>query len=109
MIAGLLYLGADHAQAVTPNRFSGIISGFVFNASGTPQMGAAVSLFNKQDKLFLKVLTDDRGSFQFPGLLPEVYSIKVTMATFVPAIRKNILVQPGMRSVLNVNMNTLFS
>src|SRR4029077_3694913 len=41
--------------------------------------------------------------------LPDTYSIKVTFASFVPAIRKGILVQPGMRSVLNVNLNTLFS
>jgi hypothetical protein len=33
----------------------------------------------------------------------------VTLASFVPAIKNNILVQPGMRSVLNVSMATLFS
>jgi hypothetical protein len=72
-------------------------------------MGATVVLFNRQDRQFLKALTDERGSFQFLSLLPEVYSVKVTLATFVPAIKKNILVQPGMRSVLNVNLNNLFS
>ena len=55
------------------------------------------------------VLTDERGNFKFPGLLPDLYSLKVTLATFVPAWKKNILVQPGMRSVFNVNLNTLFS
>src|SRR5207302_96807 len=77
--------------------------------AGVPQMGAAVTLFNKQDRQFLKVVTDERGSFQFLSLLPDMYSVKVTMATFVPAMKKGILVQPGMRSVLNVNLNTLFS
>ena len=107
--AGLLSLGVDTARAVTPTHLSGGISGFVFNSGGVPQMGAAVSLFNKQDRQFLKVFTDERGAFHFLSLLPDVYSVKVTLATFVPAIKKNILVQPGMRSVLNVNLNTLFS
>ncbi len=40
---------------------------------------------------------------------PDLYSIKVTLAAFVPAMKKGILVQPGMASVLNVNLNTLFS
>lgn len=107
--AGLVSLGTQAALAATPVQLSGAISGFVFDSGGTPQMGAAVTLFNRQNRQFLKVITDERGAFQFLSLLPEIYSVKVTMATFVPAIRQNILVTPGMRSVLNVNMNTLFS
>jgi hypothetical protein len=107
--AAALCFTVDTAQAVTPTRLSGAISGLVFNTAGVPQMGATVVLFNRQDRQFLKALTDERGSFQFLSLLPEVYSVKVTLATFVPAIKKNILVQPGMRSVLNVNLNNLFS
>src|SRR5262249_13774000 len=61
------------------------------------------------DRQFQKVLTDNQGIFKFLSLPPDVYSLKVTFTTFVPALRKNILVQPGMRSVLNVNLNTLFS
>ncbi|HXA52587.1 MAG TPA: carboxypeptidase-like regulatory domain-containing protein [Candidatus Acidoferrum sp.] len=109
LTAGLVYLGAGQVQAATPIHLSGAISGFVFDSNGVAQMGAAVTLFNKQDRQFLKVFTDERGSFQFLSLLPDVYTVKVTMASFVPAVRKSILVQPGMRSVLSVNMNTLFS
>jgi hypothetical protein len=72
-------------------------------------MGAAVILFNRQERLSERVLTDDRGGFRFLGLTPDLYSVKVTLAAFVPAIKKGIQVQPGMASVLNVNLNTLFS
>src|SRR5215831_1488516 len=109
MAAGLVSLGVQAASGATPVKLSGGISGFVFDSGGTPQMGATVTLFNRQSRPFLKVLTDERGAFQFLSLLPEIYSVKVTMATFVPAVRENILVTPGMRSILNVNMNTLFS
>jgi hypothetical protein len=88
---------------------AGAITGFVTDAAGVPQMGAAVVLLNRQERLFERALTDDRGAFRFLGLTPDLYSIKVTLAAFVPAIKKGILVQPGMASVLNVNLNTLFS
>lgn len=85
LAAGIVSLGAAPALAVTPVKLSGAISGFVFDSSGTPQMGASVILFNKQDRQFLKVLSDERGAFQFLSLLPDIYSVKVTMAAFVPA------------------------
>src|SRR2546426_6886923 len=56
-------------------------------------------LFNRQERLFQKVLTDERGEFRFPGLLPDVYSVRITLAAFVPAFRKDILVKPGVRSM----------
>ena len=97
------------ARAAGPIQLSGVISGVVGDSMGIPQMGAVVLLFNRQDRAYGKVQTDDRGQFRFLGLVPDLYSVKVTLATFVPALKKNILVQPGMRSVLNVNLNTLFS
>jgi hypothetical protein len=110
VLAGTVYLaGAGLGQAATPLRLAGAITGFVTDAAGVPQMGAAVVLLNRQERQFERALTDDRGAFRFLGLTPDLYSIKVTLAAFVPAIKKGILVQPGMASVLNVNLNTLFS
>ena len=90
-------------------KLSGAIVGLVTSNDGVPQMGAAVLLFNRQEKLASKALTDDKGHFAFAGLMPDVYSIRVTLASFVPAVKTNILVQPGMRSMLNVSMAALFS
>ena len=97
------------SPAAGPIRLSGVISGVVSDSMGIPQMGAIVLLYNRQDRVYGKVQTDDLGQFKFLGLFPDLYSVKVTLATFVPALKRNILVQPGMRSVLNVNLNTLFS
>ncbi len=104
----LVCLGAQPSAAAVSIKLSGAITGYVLN-EGVPQMGAAVSLFNRQDKLTSKAVTNDKGEFAFAGLFPDVYSVRVTLASFVPAVRNNILVQPGMRSVLNVNMAALFS
>ena len=72
-------------------------------------MGATVLLYNRQERLYQRALTNDRGTFTFASLLPDLYSIRVSLASFVPAIRGNIAVEPGMRSVLNVSLATLFS
>jgi hypothetical protein len=110
IFATAVYLaGAGLGQAATPLRLAGAITGFVTDAAGVPQMGAAVVLLNRQERQFERALTDERGAFRFLGLAPDLYSIKVSLAAFVPAIKKGILVQPGMASVLNVNLNTLFS
>jgi len=97
------------SRGAAPIKLSGAIGGVVTNALGHPQMGASVVLYNRQERVSDKTLTDERGEFRFVGVFPDLYSIRVSLATFVPALKKDILVQPGMRSVLNVNLNTLFS
>jgi hypothetical protein len=96
------------AHAADPVKFMGAISGVVRNSLGVPQMGAVVLLYNRQDRNVDKVLSDSTGRFQFSDLVPDLYSVKVSVATLVPALKKNILVQPGMQSMLAVNLNNLF-
>jgi len=110
LVLGVACLAAPLvARAATPMKLSGAIGGVVSNSAGIPQMGATVLLYNRQDRNVDKVLTDARGGFQFLNLLPDVYSIKISAAAFALAMRRDILVQPGMRSVLAVNLSTLFS
>lgn len=106
VVAGVL---CSPSFAVSPARLSGAISGLVHDGSGVPQMGASVLLFNHEERLFARVLTDEKGNFAFLSLAPDVYSIRVSLRSFVPVFRHNIVVQPGVRSVLNVNLTTLFS
>lgn len=109
LLWGIACLGPRASQAASPLQLSGSITGVVTDAVGIPRMGATVMLYNRQDRMSEKVATNDRGEFRFPGIFPDLYSIRVTLATYLPAFRQNILVQPGMRSVLNVNLNGVFS
>jgi hypothetical protein len=110
MALGLATLGVPpHALAVSPIQLSGAITGIVTDSGGIPQMGAAVMLFNKQERLFQKVFTNDRGEFRFAGLFPDLYTVRVSLGTFIPAVRNRILVQAGKGSMLNVSLNSLFS
>jgi hypothetical protein len=110
LFAGMACLSGPRCAlaAQAPPPLNGAIAGIVRGTAGIPQMGATVILYNRQQKLIGKVLTDEHGEFRLLGLFPAPYSVKVSLASFVPAT-KEILVQPGMRSVLNVNLSTLFS
>src|SRR5229473_5964270 len=108
LVAGLLCI-VSPSFAVAPAKLSGGITGIVKDGVGVPQMGATVLLFNRQDRLSARGLTDEKGNFSFLSLAPTVYSLRVSLRSFVPVFRDNIVVQPGVRSVLNVNLNTLFS
>jgi hypothetical protein len=100
--------GPYGAGAADAPKLSGGIAGTVRGAAGIPQMGATVVLYNHQQRQIGRVLTDDHGEFKLLGLTPAVYFIKISLASFIPAT-KEIMVQPGMRSVMNVNLSTLFS
>jgi hypothetical protein len=97
------------SASLNPVKLAGTIAGVVSDSAGTPQMGATVVLYSRQERPLQKVQTNDRGEFHFAGLFPEFYSVRVSLATFFPAFKRGVLVQPGMRSMLSVSLNTLFS
>ena len=67
----------------------GAISGYVRNSSGIPQMGAVVEIFGSAAR-GLTVFTDDAGFYSATELVPGLYNIKVTAASFLPALREKI-------------------
>src|SRR4051812_37243876 len=96
-------------QAAMPVRFAGELSGLVTDPSGKPQAGALVLLFNRQERILQRVATDFSGSFSFDDLIPDLYSVQVSFASFVPAMKSRVQVKPGMRSLLEINLSRVFS
>lgn len=72
-------------------------------------MGATVQLFNKYERVVAKAITAPDGRFAFAALPIDVYSIRVSMATFLPASRDKIAIKPGMDSLLRIHLATLLS
>ncbi len=95
------------AFCANPPKFSGSLAGIVRDAAGIPQMGATVLLFNRYEKLLQRALTNERGAFGFESLSPDLYSVRVSLASFAPMIRHRIAVQPGIQSLLYINMSNL--
>ena len=72
-------------------------------------MGATVLLYNRYDQLVRQGLTNEEGKFVFDKLTPDLYSLRVTLASFVPAMRRNIAVAAGSENLLQINLATLLS
>ncbi len=84
----------------------GAISGYVRNASGTPQMGAVVQILGSADREFT-VFTNAAGYYIANDLLPGVYSLNVTAPSFLPAMREKIGLRPGASLSINLTLSTL--
>ncbi|MFN3325765.1 MAG: TonB-dependent receptor domain-containing protein [Bryobacteraceae bacterium] len=103
LLAGLL-LSTGTGLADDRMKLTGSLVGFVGNSSGVAQMGAAVLLYNRYDKLVGRTITNDKGAFGFDSLPADIYSLRVSLASFLPVVKDKIEVQPGMRSFLAVNL-----
>jgi hypothetical protein len=84
------------------------ISGYVRDASGTPQMGAVVEIMGTAART-LTVFTDGAGFYSATGLLPGLYSIKVSAPSFLPALREKVGLHTGASTHLNITLNTLLN
>ena len=84
------------------------VSGWVHNAAGVPQMGAAVEIMASGSLKVVHVFTDDKGIYSAKDLLPGVYHIRVTAPSFLPSVRENVSLRAGADRVVNVTLDTLF-
>ena len=108
VVALLACLAALPVEAA-PN--SGRIAGVVLGPAGTPQMGASVvvspeELFNSSP---IELLTNEYGRFATATLPPGKYSVKVTLAGFLPAMEEHIAVSDRHITMIEVALGPLFS
>ncbi len=95
------------SSAASAGTVPGVISGYVRDGSGAPQMGAVVEILGSAAHA-LKVFTDDHGFYSVASLLPGTYSIKVSAPAFLPALRERIGVRAGAKQIVNVRLTSLF-
>ena len=74
----------------------GSISGYVRTAAGAPQMGAMVEVLGSALHSF-RVFTDEKGFYAASGLLPGVYSIRVSAPTFLSQWKERVGLRAGKR------------
>jgi len=86
---------------------AGSISGTVKDGTGTPQMGAVVEIFTSAASLGATVFTDSRGFYSAENLPPGTYYIRVSAASFLPALRENVSLRAGARVLVNVTLNAI--
>ncbi len=100
---------APALEAANPLPLSAQILGEVRDSQGELKMGASILLYDSHEQLVGKALTDIAGKFVFADVPSGVYAVHVSLASFVPAMRRNIRILAGTENLLRINLATLFS
>ncbi len=69
-------------------------------------MGAVVQILGAANRT-LTVFTDGAGYYTATGLLPGLYTLKVTAPSFLPALREKVGLRPGASLNVNITLSTL--
>jgi hypothetical protein len=80
----------------------------VHDSAGAPQPGAKVEILAGPEAKNQAATTDAKGLFAVSGLLPGVYTIKVSAPSFLPTIREQVRLQSGANLLINITLSTLF-
>ena len=107
-LACLVCLPALSLQAAPEN---GKIAGIVVDPLGTPQMGATVIVSSEQllNAFTIQLLTNDHGRFSTSALPVGLYSVKVTLAGFLPALDQHIQIDGDHAALLQVVLGSALS
>jgi hypothetical protein len=89
----------------------GTISGIVRDPAGIPQLGATVEILAEASGALLgrQFLTNTEGAFHAENLAPGLYTVRVTLAGFLPALEKHIQISSNLTTVVRVQLESLFA
>ncbi len=89
----------------------GKLAGVVRDAAGTPRMGASVELLSEAVGVAAtrSFLTNTQGMFRGDKLTPGFYTVRVTLAGFLPTLEKHIRVTSNLTTVVRIELETMFT
>ena len=102
---------AANPAAAQAKPVPGKLAGVVRDAAGTPQMGASVELLSEAVGVAAtrSFLTNTQGMFRGDKLAPGFYTVRVTLAGFLPTLEKHIRVTSNLTTVVRIELETMFS
>jgi len=113
VVAALMLVSASMSFAADPKAPAGaaggaVVSGIVRDAQGMALMGAVIQVMANDSVTAATALTDLHGRYVVVNLLPGKYHVRASAALFVPALRDNLQLRSGARTVVNLTLSTLF-
>ncbi len=89
----------------------GLITGVVSDPAGIRQMGASVVLTTERlgERLSTQVLTDQNGAFSVGSMRPGLYSVKASLAGFMPTIQEHVRVSPSLTTMVHIELGSVFA
>ena len=102
-----MFLVAGSAHAADHGKLAGV----VVDPAGTPQMGATVWVASEDavSSSPRQLLTNYRGVFSNASLLPGLYTVRVTMAGFLPSLERHIRVRPNLTTLVRIELDSVFA
>src|SRR6266481_4971585 len=88
----------------------GKLAGVVRDSTGTPQLGANVELIAETGAAASRgFLTNTQGIFRGEKLAPGLYTLRVTLAGFLPTLEKHIRITSSLTTVVRVELESMFA
>lgn len=90
---------------------SGSLTGVVRDISGTPQMGASVEVVAEATGVGSSkdFFTNTQGIFRGDKLAPGLYTVRVTLAGFLPTLQQHIRVNANLTTMVRIEMESMFT
>ena len=110
MIAASASMGTSAANAQV-KLVSGKLTGVVRDLTGTPQMGASVEVLSEAPGAIPSqgFLTNTQGIFRGDKLAPGLYTIRVTLAGFLPTLQQHVRINPNLTTLVRIEMESMFA
>jgi hypothetical protein len=82
----------------------------VLDPSGIPQLGATVWIAAEDagDEAVAQLLTNQRGFFSSAQLRPGLYSVRVSLVGFLPALERDVRITPNLTTLVKIELGTVF-
>jgi hypothetical protein len=116
-ILGALVLTAASASILTGTAAAqaklvpGNLAGVVRDLAGTPQMGASVEVFAEAPGAGAArgFLTNTQGIFRGEKLVPGLYTVRVTLAGFLPTLQQHVRINPNLTTMVRIELESMFA
>ena len=100
----VLSVALGRACAQTPAALGGVVR----DPQGAPELGALVELLGPSALVVAHTYTDDHGRYVLSSLVPGRYQLRSTAAFLRPALRKDVRLTAGGRTLADLTMGALF-
>jgi len=107
MVSSFVAIPAAAQAKPVPGKLAGVVR----DAAGTPQMGASVELISEAVGVAATrgFLTNTQGMFRGDKLAPVFYTVRVTLAGFLPTLEKHIRVASNLTTVVRIELESMFA
>src|SRR5215831_9097758 len=90
---------------------AGKLSGQVRDSTGIPQLGATVAIIPEAPGVTssYELLTNTQGIFNGDKLVPGAYTVRVTLAGYLPFLQKHVRISANLTTSVKIQLESMFA